>query len=352
VVTPPAKRDAVAYLKTTHKVSERRACAVLGVVRALVRHRSLRPPDTHIRERMRAIAAQRPRFGCARIDIFLRREGIVHNIKKIHRIYKEEKLQVRRRKGRKKATGTRQPLPVPDSLNQVWSLDFMSDSLSDGRRFRVFGVMDQCSREYLRIAADTSLPGQRVVRELDALVRERGKPKVVVSDNGTELTSKAVLIWAAQNDIDWHYIQPGKPQQNGFTESLNGRMRDEFLNQHWFSSLKEAQIMLEEWRQDYNRIRPHSSLGWLTPQEYAEKISAKVLQGACPLQSVPTVTTVYNLAREKKIVTDDHLTAAGARVTDKSTTQTSELTPDDLYDLKQKSVEAAALISICHANIK
>jgi putative transposase len=251
-----------------------------------VRYRSRRPPDTHIREKMRAIAAARPRFGCARIAVFLRREGIVHNIKKIHRLYKEEGLQVRRKKGRKKAAGSRQPLPVPDGLNHVWSLDFMHDRLAGGGAFRILGIMDQCSREYVRAAADTSLPGLRVMRELDAAIRERGKPKAIISDNGPELAGKAALIWAEERGIEWHYIDPGKPQQNGFTESLNGKMRDEFLNQHWFTSLKEAQALLEEWRQDYNAVRPHSSLGWLTPQEYAEKLSAKNLQGACPLQSV------------------------------------------------------------------
>jgi len=296
VVTPPARRAAVAYLRQTHKVSERRACSALGVARGLVRYRSRRPPDTHIRERMRAIAAARRRFGCARIDVFLKREGIVHNFKKIHRIYKEEKLQVRPRKGRKRARSLRQPLPVPDRVNQVWSLDFASDSLSTGRRFRVLGVMDQCSREYLAAVADTSLPGLRVVRELDRLVSLRGNPKVIVSDNGPELTSKAVLIWASGLGIEWHYIDPGKPQQNGFTESLNGRMRDEFLNEHWFDSLAEAQDLLEAWRQDYNTVRPHGSLQWMTPIEYAAKRAAKNFAGGhAPRQAVDgRQSPVYN----------------------------------------------------------
>jgi putative transposase len=298
VVTPQAKREAVAYIRGSRKLSERRACAVLGVVRGLVRYRACRPPDQHIRERMRAIALLRPRFGCARINIFLKREGIVHNFKKIHRIYKEEQLQVRRKKGRKKASGLRQPLPVPGGLNEVWSLDFMHDRLAGGPSFRVLGIMDQGSREYLRAAADTSIPALRVIRELDAAIRQRGKPKAIVSDNGTELTSRAVLIWALEQGINWHYIQPGRPQQNGFTESLNGRLRDEFLNQHWFTSLREAQSLLEEWRQDYNAVRPHSSLGWLTPNEYAEKLSEKNLQGACPLQAIDgTYRPVYNQRR-------------------------------------------------------
>lgn len=278
MVTPRAKREAVAYVKETRELSERRVCRLFGVVRGLVRYRSRRPPDTHLRERLRFHAAARPRFGCERLNIFLRREGIEHNIEKIHRIYKEEKLQVKNRKGRKRALRERQPLPVPDGINQVWSLDFMSDSLSSGRRFRVLGVIDQCSRETVHAMADSSIPGLRVVRELDAAIRARGaKPKAIVSDNGPEFTSKAVIVWATEQGIEWHYIQPGKPQQNGFTESLNGKIRDEFLNMHWFTSLREVQIMLEEWRQDYNNVRPHSAIGWLTPAAFAKKFA-----GACP----------------------------------------------------------------------
>lgn len=309
MVTPQAKREAVAYVRETRRVSERRACCALGIVRGLVRYRSRRPPDTHLRERMRLIAAERPRFGCERINIFLRREGIVHNFKKVHRIYKEEGLQVRRKKGSKRHARPRQPLPRPDGLNQVWSLDFVHDRLAPGGAFRVLGVMDQCSREYLRATADTSIPGLRVIRELDAIIAERGKPEAIVSDNGPELTSKAVLIWTARHGIGWHYIDPGKPQQNGFTESLNGRMRDEFLDLHWFSSLKEAQAGLEVWRRDYNEVRPHGSLGWLTPKEYAAQCAAKNLQGAsacalrataenCPLQSIDgRRSPVYNPGR-------------------------------------------------------
>lgn len=260
MVTPQARREAVAYLRITHDVSERRACMVLGILRAGVRYSSCRPSDAELRERMRALALERRRFGYRRLAIFLRREGFVCNIKKIHRIYREEGLMVRRRKGRKKAVGTRAPLPCADSINQVWSLDFMSDALTDGRRFRILGVLDQCSRECLTIAADTSMPGLRVVRELDALIHQRGKPKVIVSDNGTELTSRAVLTWAAQSGIEWHYIQPGKPQQNGYTESMNDKIRNECLNEHWFSNITEAREIVEAWRQDYNHVRPHSAL--------------------------------------------------------------------------------------------
>jgi len=290
-VTPQGKREAVAYVERTHEVSERRACRVLGIERALVRYSSTRPPDTTLRERLRVLAAERRRFGYRRLAIFLRREGFVCNIKKVRRIYREENLMVKRRKGRKKATGTRAPLPKADSINQIWSLDFMSDAFTDGRRFRVLGVLDQCSRECLVIAADTSMPGLRVVRELDALVQKRGKPKVIVSDNGPELTSMAVLIWASEQGIAWHYIQPGKPQQNGYTESLNDKIRDECLNEHWFGNLAEARMLIENWRQDYNHVRPHSSLNYLTPMEFAAAKNGAKRSGGIPPDLSLTVLT-------------------------------------------------------------
>ena len=175
---------------------------------------------------------------------------------------------VRRRKGRKRAIGTRLPLPRPDKINQVWSLDFLSDALADGRRFRILGITDQCSRECLALVADTSIGGVRVVRELNTLVAKLGKPHCIVSDNGTELTSRAVLQWAQDNAIEWHYITPGKPTENGYTESLNGKVRDECLNEEIFVSLAHARHLIEVWRQDYNNFRPHSSLSYQTPAAY------------------------------------------------------------------------------------
>jgi len=217
---------------------------------------------------MKRIAAERRRFGYKRLAVMLRREGHIHNLKKIYRIYKEEGLTVRRRKGRKRAIGTRLALPKPDSIHEVWSLDFLSDALSDGRRFRILGVMDQCSRECLTLAVDTSIGGVRVARELDRLVARYGKPSCIVSDNGTELTSRAILLWAQQQGIEWHYITPGKPRENGFTESLNGRIRDECLNEHVFETLAHARRLVEDWREDYNTVRPHGSLGNIPPAAY------------------------------------------------------------------------------------
>jgi putative transposase len=190
------------------------------------------------------------------------------NRKKLYRLYREEKLMVRRRGRRKRAIATRAPLALPAAVNRRWSLDFVSDALGDGRRFRILCVVDNFSRECLATVVDTSLGGVRVVRELERLVNQRGTPGVIVSDNGTELTSCAVLRWATGR-LDWHYIEPGKPVQNAFIESFNSRLRDECLNEHVFLTLAEARATIEAWRHDYNHLRPHSSLGNLTPEEFA-----------------------------------------------------------------------------------
>jgi putative transposase len=199
------------------------------------------------------------------------REGFEVNHKKVRRIYREEKLQVRRRGGRKRALGTRKPMLLPDGPNQRWSLDFVSDALTDGRRFRILAVVDDFSRENLVLVADTSLSGLRVTRELDRVIAERGMPTTIVSDNGTEFTSMAILQWVQKVDIDWHYIAPGKPQQNGFIESFNGKLRDECLNETLFGTLRDARKTLGEWQEDYNWRRPHSALGNLTPMEFLQR---------------------------------------------------------------------------------
>jgi putative transposase len=208
----------------------------------------------------------RRRFGYRRLHILLRREGIVMNHKKLRRLYREERLQVRRRGGRKRALGTRAPMAIPQGLNQRWSLDFLSDAMADGRRFRILAIVDDFTRECLALVADTSLPGLRVVRELDALIATRGRPAMIVSDNGTELTSMAILRWSQERKVEWHYIAPGKPQQNAFVESFNGRLRDELLNETLFTSLAHAREALAIWKDDYNTVRPHSGLGNLPAQ--------------------------------------------------------------------------------------
>ena len=220
---------------------------------------------------MNAVASERRRFGYRRIHVMLQRQGIEMNIKKLRRLYREERLQVRRRGGRKRALGTRRPMGVPDRPNERWSLDFVSDAFTDGRRFRVLAVVDDYTRECLALVADTSLSGLRVARELDQIIACRGQPSTIVSDNGTELTSMAILKWSQDTGVDWHYIAPGKPMQNGFVESFNGSFRDECLNETLFSSLEEARTRITHWKEDYNTQRPHSALGNLTPVEFALK---------------------------------------------------------------------------------
>jgi len=273
VVTPGAKREAVAHLVDQHQVSQRRACEVLAVDRSTVRYRSKRIDDIEQREAIKRVAKERRRFGYRRINVMLQREGIHMNHKKLRRIYAEEKLQVRRRGGRKRALGTRRPMEVPNGANQRWSLDFVSDAFTDGRRFRILTVVDDFTKECVALVPDTSISGLRVARELDQVVELQGMPKTIVSDNGTEFTSMAILKWVQENGIDWHYIQPGKPTQNAFIESFNGKLRDECLNETLFTSLAEASEVLESWKEDYNHQRPHSSLDYLTPNEFALKIS-------------------------------------------------------------------------------
>lgn len=265
-------REAVAHLQACHGMSERRACRVIDVDRKSVRYRSTRDDDAELREKLRELANRRRRFGYRRLHILLRREGVMINRKKTQRIYREEGLAVRRRRSRRRAVGTRAPAPVLALPNQRWSLDFVHDQMASGRRFRVLNVVDDVTRECLAAVPDTSISGRRVVRELTELIAARGKPGVIVSDNGTELTSNAVLAWCGEIGVEWHYIAPGRPMQNGYVESFNGRMRDELLNETLFLSLAHARVEIAAWMDDYNRERPHSSLGYETPAAFAAKL--------------------------------------------------------------------------------
>ena len=307
MVTPAAKRQAAAHLCAAYEVSQRRACRVIGCDRMTVRYRSRRPDDPKLRERLLALAHERRRFGYRRLHIFLQREGFVVNHKRLFRIYREERLMVRKRGGRKRALGTRAPMPVPALPNDLWALDFVADQLVSGRRFRILAVYDVCTRECLATIADFSLGGKRVVRELDLLIAWRGKPATIVSDNGTELTCNAVILWTGEARIGWHYIAPGKPTQNAFAESFNGKLRDEFLNETLFSSLAQARVALEEWRRDYNTVRPHSRIGWLTPAAHAAKFGP---QWAMPLRvegsaasPIATTAQMEKINRQTQVAT-------------------------------------------------
>ena len=274
MVGPAAKREAVAHLRSVVEMSERRACTLIAADRTMIRYRSRRPPDTELRARLRELANQRRRFGYRRLFILLRREGEPSGINRIYRLYREEGLTVRKRRGRRRAVGTRTPILVEAKVNARWSLDFVHDQFALGRRFRILNIVDDVTRECLAAIPDTSISGRRVARELTMLIETRGKPGMIVSDHGTEFTSNAILGWAIDHQVGWHYIAPGKPMQNGYIESFNGRMRDELLNETIFLDLDQARQIIGVWVADYNTQRPHSSLGYKTPVAYANQLTA------------------------------------------------------------------------------
>jgi len=250
-------------------LSERRACQLLGMTRSSYRYTVRRQQPAGLRERLRELAQERHRFGYRRLTVLLRREGWAVNHKRVYRLYREEGLGVRRRKRQRIGAVRRQPLAIPTRPNQRWSMDFITDALSDGRKFRTLNIVDDFNRECLAAEVDTSLTGARVVRVLERLRELRGLPQILVMDNGPEFAGRAVDVWAYEQGVKLHFIEPGKPVQNAFIESFNGKMRDECLNEHWFISLAEARETIEAWRRDYNEVRPHTSLGNRTPQEFA-----------------------------------------------------------------------------------
>jgi putative transposase len=270
VVTPAARRLAVGWLQDGFGVSQRRSCRVLAVVRSTIQYRSRRPDDAALRAELVGLAAQRRRFGYRRLTVLLCRGGLRVNHKKVYRLYREEGLAVRRRKRRKLAAGARIVLAAPTQPNQRWSMDFMGDSLATGRTFRILNLVDDYSREAIATEVDTSLPGLRVVRVLERVALTRPLPAMIVCDNGPEFTGRALDSWAYARGVQLHFIRPGKPIENAFVESFNGRLRDECLNENWFADLQEARTKIGMWRIDYNEVRPHSALGNRTPTEYAQ----------------------------------------------------------------------------------
>lgn len=274
MVGPQARREAVPVFRAAAECSERHACGQLEVCRALVRYsrRATRfaLANEQLRVRLRELADQRGRWGYRRLHVLLRREGWVVNTKRVYRIYVEERLVVRRRKRRRRICAqARVLLSAPIRLNETWTMDFLQDALANGRKFRTLSIEDAFSREMLAIEVDTSLPALRVVRVLEKLRMERGLPERIVIDHGTEFTSKALDQWAYDNKVKLHFITPGRPMENGYIESFHGKFREECLNQHWFLTLDDARETIEAWRTDYNQVRPHSALGYLTPEEFA-----------------------------------------------------------------------------------
>ena len=275
---PAARRAMVQRVQAYYGLSERRACRLVGIGRSTLRY-CLRPrtDEAYVRQRLRELAAVRPRFGYRRLHVLLRREGVIINHKRVERIYREEGLAVRRRRRKRVARDGRGRAAAPARPNQQWGVDFVSDTLAWGRRIRLFTVVDVFTREALTIEVDTSLPGGRVVRVLERLAAERGAPDEIVLDNGPELSGKAVDQWAYERGVALHFIEPGKPVQNAFVESFQGRLRDECLDRHWFVSLADARHTVEAWRQDDNRVRPHSALGYRPPQEFRQAFEAAAI---------------------------------------------------------------------------
>lgn len=273
-MTAAARREAARYLQQSYQLSERRAGQVLSLSNSSLRYRSRRRAAEDLRQRLRELAAERPRYGYQRLWALLRREGWLINHKRVYRLYCEEGLKLRKRRRRARAQVERVPLSLPTKADERYSMDFMRDTLADGRVFRTLNIVDDYTRECLVIEVDTSLPGARVVRVLERLAAAGRQPLHIVVDNGPEFASKTVDQWAARRGVSLRFIDPGKPIQNAFVESFNGKFRDECLSQHWFISLEEARNVSEAWRVDYNERRPHQSLQYRTPVEFAKESSS------------------------------------------------------------------------------
>jgi putative transposase len=280
VVGPIARREAVGRLQA-QGTSLRRACRVIELSTSTWRYqRRSDPINEQLRERLTAHAGVRPRFGYRRLHTLVDREGLHVNHKRVYGVYREAKLQVRRRRRKRLTRGERMPLPAPSRRTERWSMDFMVDTLADGRGFRTLNIVDDFTRECIAIEVDRSLPGLRVVRVLDRLAETIGLPEVLVMDNGPEFSGRALDTWAYARGVQLRFIRPGKPIENAFVESFNGKFRDECLNEHWFASVAEARAIIEAWRIDYNTVRPHSALRKATPEQFANS-----LRGRSPVQT-------------------------------------------------------------------
>ncbi|MEO1308298.1 MAG: IS3 family transposase [Pseudomonadota bacterium] len=278
LVTPMAKRKAVGFLISEMGLSERRACRIVGLSRSVQQYRPLPKDDDAAIKRMKELASENRRYGYLRLHAMLRREGLVVNHKRTYRLYTEQGLQVRTKKRRKLPRRDRVAPQVPERPMQRWSLDFVSDQLADCRRFRVLNIVDDHSRFCPGQIIDVSIPGARLARFLDDLAQRVGLPEEIILDNGPEGTSKAMFDWSERTGVRLRFIEPGKPVQNAFVESFNGKFRDECLNLNWFGSLRHAREEINRWRNHYNTKRPHSALGYLSPTEFLMKTTATALE--------------------------------------------------------------------------
>jgi putative transposase len=269
MVGPQVRREAVDVLRDERGYGITRACGLIGISRSLYGYRSRRPAPAALLARIQALAAEKRRYGYRRIQVLLRREGWQVNWKRTYRLYREAGLAVRRRKRKRIGPFERRPLPKPNLPNQSWSMDFVADGLADGRRLRCLAIVDDCTRECLVLEVDTSLTGQRVVAVLKRLAGLRGLPDSITVDHGPEFESQVLDAWSYAAGVRLAFIRPGKPVENAYIESFNGRFRDECLNEHWFVTMAQAKRIIENWRIEYNTERPHSSLGNLTPAGFA-----------------------------------------------------------------------------------
>jgi putative transposase len=275
MVSPQVKRQAVQVLEEERGVGVTRACGLVGISRSLNRYRSRRPDCTALRARIEELAAAKRRYGYRRIHILLRREGWLINRKRTYRLYREAGLAVRRRKRKRIGLVERRPLPKPAAANLSWSMDFVADCLASGRKLRCLTIVDDFSRECLAIEVDTSITGRRVATVLERLADLRGLPRSITVDHGPEFEGQVLDAWAYTKNVRLAFIRPGKPVENAYIESFNGKFRDECLNEHWFLTMAHARRAIEAWRIEYNCERPHSSLAHLTPEEFARRSLAR-----------------------------------------------------------------------------
>jgi len=276
MVTAPARRVVVRSMQT-RGLTERRALRVVGMSASALRYRPAPDRNAALREEIRTLAYRHRRYGVGMIYLKLRQRGLKVNHKRVERLYALEQLQVRRRKRKKVPVGQRQPLIRPQAANEVWSMDFVFDRTAEGRTVKCLTIVDDATHESVAIVPERAIGGDALTRILDRVSVERDLPKVIRTDNGKEFCGGAMLTWAYRRQIDLRLIEPGKPNQNAYIESFNGRLRDECLNEHWFTSLAHAQEIIEDWRRDFNEQRPKKGLGGLTPAEYARQLSEKAV---------------------------------------------------------------------------
>lgn len=270
MVTPAGRKSVAMHLMSAFRISERRACKLAGISRTGLRYQATPPDDEVLKARLKALAVKHGGLGCKMLHGMLRTEGVVKNHKRTERVYAQERLQLRNR-NRKKLKRPRMPMVVPIACNVRWSMDFVSDQLTNHRKFRVLNVKDDYSKELIGQLVAHSISGAMVGRSLDQLIEQRSAPNQITRDNGTEFTSKAMFFWQQESGVSLAFIQPGKPTQNAFVESLNGRFRAKCLDQHWFRTLEEAREIIDAWRHHYNHERPHSTLKYMTPVAFAQR---------------------------------------------------------------------------------